>query len=221
MGTPLNVIDARAEMIEQAETDDVSACARVVRDQVKRITRIVRQLLDFARKRPLELEPCDFGATARGVAELLSSMARKRQVDIHVTAPEAGPIALAATGQIEQVLTNIVVNAVQASPEGGRVDVEVQRATATPPGPEGLSRECIVLRVSDQGPGIPPEAEPHIFDPFFTTKDVGLGTGLGLSVSYGIVDEYGGWIEASTREVGGASFTIYIPCNKEDGAHAS
>jgi two-component system NtrC family sensor kinase len=215
LGTPLNVIHARAEMIESGETDELTDCARIIREQSVRITKIIRQLLDFARKRPSELQRSDLGAMARSVGELLNSLARKRSITIDLQAPADGAFALVAPDQIEQVMTNVLVNAIQASPDGGCVRAEVFTSTATSLRPGGVSRDCVVFRVSDEGPGIPADIEPHLFDPFFTTKDVGKGTGLGLSVSYGIVDEHDGWIEVSSPEQGGATFTIYIPCNRK------
>jgi signal transduction histidine kinase len=220
LGTPLNVIQARAEMIETGEADDPTDCARIVREQSVRITKIVRQLLDFARKRPAELEWSDLGAAARNAADLLASLAKKRGIVIDVEAPDAGPFAQVAPHAIEQVLTNVLVNAIQASPDNGCVRAEVFATTATSPR-LGMVRDCVVFRVSDQGPGIPADVEQHLFDPFFTTKDVGLGTGLGLSVSYGIVDEHEGWIEVSSSEEGGAAFTIFIPCNRKTPPAAS
>ena len=215
LGTPLNVIHARAEMIESGETEEPANCARIIREQSVRITKIVRQLLDFARKRPAELQRSDLGGMARNVRELLASLARKRQVTIDLQTPEDGAVALVAPDQIEQVMTNVLVNAIQASPDGGAVHVEVFTAAAMSQRPGGVMRDCVVFRVSDDGPGISADVERHLFDPFFTTKEVGMGTGLGLSVSYGIVDEHDGWIEVSSPERGGATFTIYIPCDRK------
>ena len=98
-------------------------------------------------------------------------------------------------GQLQQVLTNLVMNGLQAMKRPGTVRVRAEHVRATPPadvgGPEA---DWVRLDVEDEGDGIAPEVLPHIFEPFFTTKDVGEGTGLGLSVSYGIVREHGGWI---------------------------
>jgi len=212
VGTPLNVVQARAEMIERGETDDPRASARVIREQAERITRIVRQLLDFARKRPAERQPCDFSAAARAVAEMLGSLARKHGVELAVEAPEPGVVAPAVRGEVEQVMTNLVVNAIQASPAHGRVTLGVAPVVAAlPRSADATPRPGVAVTVVDQGPGIPADVAPHVFDPFFTTKEVGTGTGLGLSVSYGIVEEHGGFIEQRTRPEGGAEFLAFFP----------
>jgi signal transduction histidine kinase len=116
-------------------------------------------------------------------------------------------------GQLQQALTNLVVNAVHVSPEQSTVEVSVTRGVAKPP--EGGEREVAVIKVVDQGSGIPPEVRDQIFDPFFTTKPVGAGTGLGLSVTRDIVIEHGGWITVDTAPGAGTTFGIHLPLNEE------
>jgi signal transduction histidine kinase len=104
--------------------------------------------------------------------------------------------------QIGQVLVNIYTNAIKAMPRGGMLRVE------SAPGADG---EHVVVAVSDTGVGIPPELHPRVFDPFFTTSDVGGGTGLGLSVSYGIIKRHGGTISVASEPGKGSTFTITLP----------
>ena len=114
--------------------------------------------------------------------------------------------------QMQQVLTNLMVNAIQAMPTGGSVMLTVRRQHAVSPQlPDGGMQECCSIEIRDHGVGIPPEHLPHIFEPFFTTKEVGEGTGLGLSIAYGIVQEHGGWIDVASRPGEGSCFTIYLP----------
>jgi signal transduction histidine kinase len=137
-------------------------------------------------------------------------------VSLRVEADRAHAVAAADPIQLQQALTNLLVNAVQASPDGKAVEVSVGRERLAPP--VGLSsdlggdvQEYARIRVADEGPGIPPEDVGRIFEPFFTTKDVGEGTGLGLSVAYGIVRDHGGWIAVESEAGRGSRFSIYLP----------
>src|SRR5690606_23010394 len=117
--------------------------------------------------------------------------------------------------QLQQAITNLVVNAIQATPQGGTVSLAITRRPAAQAAGqadvETNGEDLIELTVVDAGPGIAPEHLPHVFEPFFTTKDVGEGTGLGLAVAYGIVREHGGWIEVSSELGHGARFSIVLP----------
>ncbi len=213
LGTPLNVIEARASMIAAGETtpDESVTCARAVLRGAERMTRIIRQLLSFARPGTPEKSRCDVVAVARRTVDLLDPLAQKRSVALRVVG-DAPVHADADAGQIEQAITNLTINATQAMTRAGTVELCVDRARAKPPpdhgGPEG---DYLRVRVRDEGPGIAPEHMPRLFEPFFTTKDVGEGTGLGLAVSYGIVREHGGWIGVESEVGRGTTFTIYLP----------
>jgi signal transduction histidine kinase len=213
LGTPLNVIEARASMIANGETtlEESVIYARVVLRGADRMTRIIRQLLAFARPGSLQKSRCDVVTVAHRTVELLQPLAQKRSVVIRVEGP-APVYADADAGQLEQAITNLTMNAAQAMDRGGCVEVTVDQAQARPPvdvdGPEG---EYLRIQVRDEGRGIPPEHLPRIFEPFFTTKDVGEGTGLGLAVTYGIIREHGGWISVASELGRGTTFTIHIP----------
>jgi signal transduction histidine kinase len=104
------------------------------------------------------------------------------------------------------------MNGIQAMPEGGDLRVAIDRERVAPPPPIGGPEAGFVrLRVVDRGQGIAPEQIAHVFEPFFTTKDVGEGTGLGLSVAYGIVAEHKGWIDVESEPAKGATFTVHLP----------
>jgi two-component system NtrC family sensor kinase len=124
--------------------------------------------------------------------------------------------------QIQQVLMNLITNAWQAMPQGGQIDIGVYSRDVEPPHEIELPKgrhACVSIK--DRGEGISADDLPHIFDPFFTTKDVGQGTGLGLSVAYGIVRDHGGWIDASNDPGSGACFTVYLPMEDEPCPGAS
>jgi PAS domain S-box-containing protein len=180
-----------------------------------RAVQLTRQLLDFARQTPLTLVPTDLNACVAETLDLLGS-ALERGIQVEVQgAPDLWPI-LADPGQINQVLMNLCLNARDAMPEGGRLIVATDNlvlsgeADRTPP-QGGRPGEFVRVRVRDTGHGIPADIQPRIFDPFFTTKDYGRGTGLGLAVVFGIVQQHHGWIECSSAPNEGACFDVYLP----------
>ena len=215
LGTPLNVVGGHAQIIadEVAAGTAVYRSAVVIGEQTRRVTGIIRQLLDFARRRPPQRDGCGLHSLIDQALSLLVPLAQKRGVVLEVDAGSDRSLeGQIDAGQIQQVLTNLVVNGIHASPHGGRVLAGAGLERATPPVDlGGPAADYICLWVEDEGAGIPPDVLPHIFEPFYTTKDVGEGSGLGLSVSYGIVRDHGGWIEVDSREGRGSRFSIYLP----------
>jgi signal transduction histidine kinase len=193
----------RAEVVENA---------RIIREQGERMTRLVRQLLDFARRRRPEKAPGRLHEVVESVAAMLSPLAGQRNVTLHVEPVTALPPLLIDRGQLEQVLSNLVVNAVHAMPRGGSVEITTAQVEAQPPADHGSAPGVYAcLRVTDHGVGIPVEDQSRIFAPFFSTKDVGEGTGLGLSIAHGIVEEHGGWIAVESEPGTGSTFSVYLP----------
>jgi signal transduction histidine kinase len=213
LGTPLNVVNSYAQMIEAGTVEgaDVADRARIIREQTQSMTRIIRQLLDFARAGKPQRSPQNAMNLVATSLSMLSPIASRKQVEL--SAAEQAPLPVEADpGQLQQVFTNLIVNAIHAAPEGGHVWVtaEVVRVTP-PPGVPPAALGWVAIRVKDDGGGIDAEVLPHVFEPFFTTKQVGEGTGLGLAVAYGMVREHGGWIAAENLAGGGACFTVYLP----------
>ncbi len=214
LGTPLNVVSGRARLIEQADgvTEEVAADAKIILDQTQRITDLVKQLLGFARRRQPQSQTADLAVTAAHVAELLRPMAQKRNVRIEFAAPAGPCVTRCDPLLLEQALTNVAINGIHAMPEGGALRMRVLRKLATLPSmPDSEPVPFGVLRVMDEGIGIAPEVLERIFDPFFTTKDVGDGTGLGLSVVYGILEDHGGFAEVRSEIGKGTEFDLLIP----------
>jgi two-component system NtrC family sensor kinase len=213
LGTPLNVVLGRSKMISSGEVqgEEVNECARIISQQAQHMTRIIRQLLDFARRRAPQRTPEPLGQLVTRTLSLLQPMAHKRSVVLATQVPEALVLEVDA-GQFQQVLTNLVMNGLQAMKKPGTLRVNAEPTRATPPadvgGPEA---DWIRVDVEDEGEGISADVLPHIFEPFFTTKDVGEGTGLGLSVSYGIIQDHGGWISVRSDPGRGSCFSIYLP----------
>ncbi|AKT36566.1 sensor histidine kinase [Chondromyces crocatus] len=212
LGTPLNVVGGRAKMIARGMSPDEAAeNARIIAEQSDRMTRIIRQLLDFARRRGAQKAPVDLVQLARQTVSLLEPLARKRQITVRLDGGDQEIRAEVDPGQTQQVLTNLIVNGIQAMKGGGEVTVRVERTRTTPPVDHGgAAGEYIAVRVLDAGEGITTENLPRIFEPFFTTKDIGEGTGLGLSVTYGIVQEHGGWIDVQSEVGSGSTFTVFL-----------
>ncbi len=210
LGTPLSVIIGRAEMLAAGEAqgaDRVAECARVVLDQAHRMAGLIRQLLDFSRRQGPRFGLASLRSIAARTVDILGAFARKRGVTLELRAPETPLLIPVDEHQIQQALTNLVMNAVQATPSGERVTVSL--TTATDEAAPGST--WVRVEVEDHGAGIPAESLPRIFEPFFTTKRVGEGTGLGLSVAYGIVHEHGGRLEVSSDPGRGSRFSIVLP----------
>jgi signal transduction histidine kinase len=214
LGTPLNVVSGRAKLIvdHEVEGKDVDDSARIVVEQADRMTALIRQLLDFARPRKLVKAPLDVAVLCSRVCQLIATIAKKASVTL-VPPVTSEPLRLEADdGQLTQVLTNLVVNAIQATPAGGAVTLAVRAVTALPPPyVGGEARDWIAIEVRDTGVGFDDAVRARVFEPFYTTKEVGDGTGLGLSVSWGLVREHGGWIDVASTKGEGSTFTVYLP----------
>lgn len=208
-------------MISQnpATDETVRNNARIVMEQSQRMAQIIRQLLDFARAGKPNKASVDLHHLASSTLSLLRPIADKRRVTLQFDSSEPVSDVIADAAQVQQVVTNLVVNAVQASPEGSNVEVALRtaqraRRPGNPNGPaNGSDSEpgFVCITVSDHGQGMGEETLERIFEPFFTTKDVGEGTGLGLAVAYGIVQEHGGFITVESKLGEGSRFEVYLP----------
>jgi signal transduction histidine kinase len=199
---PLAIIIGLAEEIpEHSQLDELTLKSlRTIRENGRRASNIVTDLLKFARKSTPEMKAQDMRDTIETVLHLTEYLARKSRVKIVKDVPDAPVTATYDAAQIEQVLMNLVQNAIQAMPDGGDLRINLSRAG-----------EAIAIAVQDTGIGIPAKNLSRIFDPFFTTKPPGEGTGLGLSVSYGIVARHGGQIDVDSLEGKGTTFTVLLP----------
>ena len=199
---PLGVIKGVAEelMEDKAPGSSEHESLQVIRDNASRANAIVTDMLTFARQTPPAMVRRDLRETVEGSLRLTSYMLRKGKVDLDLQLPPEPVMLTFDSQQIQQVIINLVQNAVQAMPDGGRLGVRLNRD-------DGFA----VLAVEDTGNGISPEHLPRVFDPFFTTKPEGQGTGMGLSVSYGIISRHHGTIQASSKLGEGAQFTIRLP----------
>ena len=214
LGTPLNVVSGRAELIASGKLvgDEIAASAAAIKAEAEKMTGIIRQLLDFARANHPHKAPADLRQVVSQAVDWLHALAERCKARLCFVAGSDSSVVEVDAAQIQQVLTNLIVNAIQAMPEGGPVDIHIRRQAARAPGSrDDRQTEYFAIEIRDQGVGIAEENVQHLFEPFFTTKGVGEGTGLGLSIAYGIVQEHGGWIEVTSRPGAGSCFTVFLP----------
>lgn len=201
IGTPMNIILGRAELLMRKATDESTRRGLgTIVTQVERITKIMNQLLSFARKRPSEQRGVDLVGALGSVLDML--VEKFKNHNIHVVkdyAPDL-PLVLADPDHISQVLLNLMLNACQAMPGGGTLTLRLC-----------AKANMVELSLQDTGVGIPQEQVSKIFDPFFTTKPVGEGTGLGLTVVHGIIQEHNGAIRVDSVPGQGTTFIVSLP----------
>jgi two-component system, NtrC family, sensor kinase len=213
LGTPLNVVKGYAQLIQEdvSAAEPVRQNAALIEAQSGRMAQIIRQLLDFARRSSEERKVHDLADVLERTFRLLAPLARKRNVDPTLQLPGTPALALVDPDEIGQVVTNLVMNAIDAMSEGGplRVTMDSCEPQNRPQGRK--SGHYVRIRVEDHGSGMVAAVRDRVFEPFFTTKKVGEGTGLGLSVAYGIVQEHGGWITVDSQPKVGTTFSVYLP----------
>ncbi len=207
IGSPLQILGGRARSLLSAahDPDRVRKNAQILVAQADRITRVVEQLLAFARRRPAALTEVEIIKATGAVVDLLGLEARRRQVHLELTTEPELPPVLADADQVQQVVLNLVSNALAATPVDGRVSVHLSRSSLS----EG--RAAVQISVSDTGGGMSEETQSKLFQPFFTTRPSEGGTGLGLAVVRSIVTEHGGAIEVESQPGQGSRFVIDLP----------
>ncbi|MBK7857896.1 MAG: PAS domain-containing protein [Archangiaceae bacterium] len=207
IGTPLGIVRARGEyVLGKLGRDHPQAHGlEVIVDQIDRVSRTIRRMLDFSRVTPAAVRPTAPAQVGAWLGEVLRYEAQRRKVELRIALAETLPRVSADPDQLQQLLLNLVMNACDACDAGGHVTLSASRDTATSGWP------CVRFEVLDDGCGIQPEHRQGVFDPFFTTKKRGQGTGLGLTVAAQIVRNHGGEIEL-TSEVGeGTRVSVYWP----------
>ncbi len=181
-----------------------------IEDGLRRVQKIVRQLLDFSQQHEPEFSPANINDVVERVLVLTEHALAAKKIGLDKQLQRDLPSLMVDRHMMEQVLMNLVLNAVQAIKEGGTITIRTRARDG----------DCEVT-VADTGCGIPANVLPHIFDPFFTTKGTGEGTGLGLSVSLGIVERHGGRISVDSEVGKGSVFTVSLPLSNEQSAERS
>lgn len=217
--TPLAVISGRAELMEQEKLGVVliSENARIIHQQSIKMSHILQLLLDFSRQSAAKKVRGELSTTIKKCVEMVRSLAQKNMVQVEIELPPEKCEIEADFLQLDQVFTNLLINAIQAMNKGGRLHISMQRQKRRPQeNNQALpARDYVCVSVHDSGSGIAPENLTNIFEPFFTTKKMGEGTGLGLAISHGIVKEHGGWIDVQSEVGRGSCFTVCLPENAE------
>jgi PAS domain S-box-containing protein len=203
------VLGSASELRERGDP-----AARELADEVleggRRAAALTRQLLAFSRKQALRLGDVDVNDVVRGFERMLRRVIPE-DVVIETRLHPAPVVVHADAGQLEQVLLNLVMNARDAMPGGGRIAIETGTAERAP-GESGVAPvPCVVLVVRDSGDGMDAAVRAHLFEPFFTTKGVGQGTGLGLATVFGIVKQSGGGVAVESAPGAGTTFLVYLP----------
>jgi PAS domain S-box-containing protein len=205
IGTPMNVILGRAEyLMDRVKEEPIKKGLQTIIAQVERITRVMNQLLSFARRRPPERGLVSLGDVVEASVDMFQERLASSRVQLDLRLDAHCPKLQADADQMSQVLINLIMNALHAMPNGGRLTI-------------GLTPEQaqVKLTIGDTGHGIPQDALRKIFEPFFTTKEFGKGTGLGLTVVKGIIEEHQGTIAVESEEGKGTTFTVRLPICRE------
>ncbi|TWU60628.1 Sensor protein ZraS [Rubripirellula tenax] len=202
LGTPLNVVSGRAGLIASGKlsSEEITSSAQTIKMEADRMTTIIRHLLDFARQAPSTRDTVDLNEITIQTCDLMEPLAKKSAVELKRILDDEPVYISGDPAQLQQVLTNLIVNAVQAMPDGGEVKITLEKRA-----------DQVRLGVADTGHGIPSEDLGRVFEPFFTTKDVGEGTGLGLSIAYGIVREHDGDIKVESDPGNQTRFVVTFP----------
>ena len=201
-------------MMSFREEDPTFHHLEEINKSAERAAALTRQLLAFSRKQLLQPRVTNLNTVITNLEAMLRRLLGE-DIDLVILLDQALKAVKADPGQLEQVIMNLVINARDAMPMGGKIIVQTANVyvneTFTRPHPELQPGPYVQVSVIDHGLGMDPETLPHIFDPFFTTKASGKGTGLGLSTVYGIIQQSGGHIEVSSQPEGGTVFEIYLP----------
>lgn len=208
LNNPINNIILTAEALQedfrQLPQDEALAYIHDILAQADRASEIVKGLLDFSRSERPEFEPLAVSGVIDETLKLVRNQVMLSGIQVEKDIPPEEPMIYGDRKSLQQVFLNLFINAIQAMPDGGTLQIEVHTEDGQ-----------LKINVEDTGAGIEPEHLPHIFDPFYTTKEVGRGTGLGLSVTYGIIEKHGGHIEAHSHKGEGTMFTIFLPIARE------
>jgi PAS domain S-box-containing protein len=204
IGTPMNVILGRAEYLLQRTADEgMNKGLATIVTQIERITKVMNQLLVFARRKAPDRQVVDLGEIVEDSLEMFQERMTHGRITVEKAIEADRPSIQADRDQLIQVLINLVTNSLHAMPEGGRLRVSLDR-----------ENNYVRLGISDTGHGMPEEVRWKVFEPFFTTKDFGKGTGLGLTVVKGIIEEHGGTIAVESTVDKGTTFWIRLPLDE-------
>jgi two-component system NtrC family sensor kinase len=209
LNNPINNIVLTAESLKEdfreLSQEEAMGLIQDILIQSERASEIVKGLLDFSRAEHPEFEALSVGGVIQDTLKLVRNQLTLSGIHVEQDIPPNLPPIYGERKSLQQVFLNLFINAIQAMLDGGTLQIRAHTST---------DGQWMVIDVADTGVGIDPEHLSRIFDPFYTTKQVGRGTGLGLSVTYGIVEKHGGHIEVKSRVGAGATFIVTLPLHK-------
>ena len=214
INNPLTGVLAFTHLLLQRKDlpDDIRTDLETIAQQTERARIIVKNLLDFSRQTRLNPAPIDINRLVKSVVSMMNNQTLIKGVTLQCRVEEGIPLLTLDANQIQSVLFNLLLNALDATTKGDSIMVATESGI-----PAAAGRKGVAITVRDTGCGIPPEYLDKLFDPFFTTKDVGQGTGLGLAVSQGIVQGHRGSIYVQSGVGTGSTFTVWLPIEDESG----
>jgi PAS domain S-box-containing protein len=214
LNNPLSVVVARAVMLEEQGDPATHAAAVKIRTAAERCARIARTFLSLARQQQPTRSAVAVNDVVSAALDLAAYAVRASAIEVRLDLAKKLPLVLADADQLHQVVLNLIINAQQALQDeaGARlISVRSRHDTAT---------QSISIAITDNGPGIPAPLRARVFEPYFTTKPVGIGTGIGLAVSFSIVEAHGGTLTVACPAAGGTEFTINLPIGATDAERA-
>jgi two-component system NtrC family sensor kinase len=195
-------------------SDEVRSDLETIANATERVRKIIKGVLDFARQTTLDPEPTDINRLVRSTISVMENQALVRGVSIKFSPGDYLPLVTLDRSQFQSVLLNIIINSLDATKPGDNVTISTGFSLSASDGGHS-GRKGIEITIADTGCGIPPENLDKLFDPFFTTKEVGKGTGLGLAVSFGIVQRHRGTIRVKSEVGKGSTFFIWLPIGEQ------
>jgi two-component system cell cycle sensor histidine kinase/response regulator CckA len=219
----LTVLQGNVSLLRAVDMSDADRAEVIkeIADVTEHASKLTRQLLTFSRRSPLESRALDLNDVVDCLTSILKHVLGEK-IDLSIATAAGGAPVTADSGMMEQVLLNLAVNARDAMPKGGRLEIatEIFALGETEAGRSGghSPGTYVRLSVTDSGVGISPEHLDHIFEPFFTTKEAGKGTGLGLATVFSIVEQHHGWIDVASEVNVGTTVRVNLPCRNQPGA---
>ncbi len=216
IGTPLNIISGRTELIKRRleNQDEIQKNLDIILGQIKRITGIIQQLLGLVRGKRKERSSVQLNPLLDSILELLEQQIQKQGVRILKNFQVDLPPVKGDSDQLQQVFINLILNAVQAMPNGGTLRLSTFSKIVTREGLRDIKEPYVEIEVQDNGSGMEHSVLQNLFHPFFTTKET--GTGLGLMVSQGIVKDHDGWMEVESKIGKGSIFKVFLPASARE-----
>jgi two-component system NtrC family sensor kinase len=192
--------------------DEVRSDLETIAKATERVRKIVKGLLDFSRQTSLHREPAEINRLVKSAVSLMENQALVKGIRIKCHPGQDIPMLTVDWSQMQGVLLNIILNALDATEPGGEIKISTNSFSSA----TGMNHKGVEIAITDTGSGIQPDNLEKIFEPFFTTKEVGKGTGLGLAISLGIVQRHGGTIRVQSKVGEGSAFCIWLPIEDDD-----